>query len=57
MEKPESRKGELVKRPISYGLIGAGGFGRRHLDTLTNLERSGDVPSDGGMRSGDSSTR
>jgi len=32
-----------MKRPISYALIGAGGFGRAHLDTLTSLEQAGDV--------------
>jgi predicted dehydrogenase len=32
-----------VKRPISHALIGAGGFGRAHLDTLSALEQHGEV--------------
>lgn len=32
-----------MSRPISYGLIGAGGFGSSHLRTLRNLEQTGDV--------------
>ena len=33
----------MVRAPISYGLIGAGGFGRVHLETLAALERTGEV--------------
>ena len=32
-----------MRPPISYGLIGAGGFGRRHLETLARLEETGDI--------------
>lgn len=39
--KPPNKN--LLSPPIPYGLVGVGGFGRQHLTTLLNLERTGDV--------------